>query len=139
MKKILLAVALLASFGASAHTDTMQCSVDSKTDIKELGNGLMTSGMAQGDGWQQIGVLTWTQDANKPDANPTGWDTEHRARLINVDQTPEDKAAAYDEKIGDWTVNYYIFRYEIIMKDGRTAKLECTPLISLNKDGSVWQ
>ena len=79
MKKILLAVALLASFGASAHTDTMQCSVDSKTDIKELGNGLMTSGMAQGDGWQQIGVLTWTQDANKPDANPNGIQSTGRA------------------------------------------------------------
>lgn len=139
MKKILLAVALLASFGASAHTDTMQCSVDSKTDINELGNGLMTNGMAQGYGWQQIGDLTWTQDPNKPDANPNGWDTEHRARLISIDQTPKDKAAAYNESIGQAPVNYYVYRYEIIMKDGRTAKLECTPLITLNADGSVWQ
>lgn len=139
MKKILLAAALLGSFGASAHTNTMQCSVDSKTDIKELGNGLMTNSMAQGDGWQQIGDLTWTQDPSKPDANPNGWDTEHRARLINIDQTPADKAAAYNETIGEEPVNYYVYHYQIIMKDGRTAKLECTPLIALNADGSVWQ
>ncbi|MCU3985015.1 hypothetical protein [Enterobacter mori] len=139
MKKVILVAALFISFGTSAHTNILSCAVSSKNDIPELGNGIMTLGMAQGYGDQVLGNLHWTQDPNKPDANPNGWDTAHKARLISIDETDEDKSAAYEEKIGNWLVNYSITRFKIIMADGRNAALECTPLITLNKDGSVWQ